>query len=292
MGAVDPDRPAIEDADGVTTYAELDRMVGAVAGWLRRELGPHGSATTAADPPAVGVLTDRARSTVVASMAVARAGLVSVAIDPAFPPARRDAVMADAGIVLVLTDRHDGPAGTVDLRDYTGADPIEQVPIEPGRRSSIIYTSGSTGVPKGVEYSHGARLAISESLPPDTSGPGARCGVVNGGSSGGAEGVQCIPLVMGGTLVPYDVGDRGLGDLVPWLRARRITTIRTVPTVLRQLAAGLPPGERLDHLVSVALFGEQLHWAEVPPAERARAPAPSCTTPTGRPRPASSPRTR
>ncbi|MGZ4717183.1 MAG: AMP-binding protein, partial [Acidimicrobiales bacterium] len=163
----------------------------------------------------------------------------------------------------------DGPAGAVDIRRCAGAEPVDQVPVEPGQMSSILYTSGSTGVPKGVVLSHAARLTISASLPVDTSGPGARCGVVSTGSSGGTEGVLCIPLVMGGTLVPYDVGERGLGELPAWLRARRVTSLRTVPTVLRQLAGALEPGERFDDLVSVALFGEQLHWAEVPRLRRA-----------------------
>jgi len=268
---VDPDRPAIEDADGVVTYAELDREVGAVAGWLAHEARPDRPTSPGADPSPIGVLADRARSLVVASMAIARAGLVSAAIDPSYPAERRAALVADAGIGLVLTDRGDGPSGAVDLGDCTGA-PIGQVAVEPGRPSSILYTSGSTGTPKGVVYSHAARLTLSASLPIDTSGPGTRCGVVHGGSSGGAEGVVCIPLVMGGTLVPYDVDERGLGDLVGWLRTRRTTSLRTVPTVLRQLADGLAPGQRFDDLVSVALFGEQLHWADIPRLRRALGP--------------------
>ncbi len=267
---VDPDRPAIDDADGVLTFAELDREVGAVARWLADEVGRQPDPGAEVAP--IGVLADRARSLVVASMAVARAGLVSAAMDPSHPAARRAATIADAGIGLVLTDRDDGPPGAVDLAECIRSPGIGQVPVPPSRPSSILYTSGSTGTPKGIVYTHAARLALCASLPIDTSGPGTRCGVVHGGSSGGAEGVVCIPLVGGGTLVPYDIGERGLGELGPWLREQRVTSLRTVPTVLRQLADGLEPGRRFDDLVSVALFGEQLHWADIPRLRRALGP--------------------
>src|SRR4051794_27725724 len=95
----DPDRPAIDDDAGLLTYGELDRAVTRLASWLVHRVGPG--------PVMVGLLMDRSRSLVTASLAVARAGQVSVAIDPSFPLDRQLAVMDDADIAIVLTDRTD-----------------------------------------------------------------------------------------------------------------------------------------------------------------------------------------
>ena len=265
-----PDRVAIDDDDGPLTYAEIDRQVDRLAAWLVHRLGDP----LRTQPVMVGLLMGRARSLVTGSMAVARAGLVSVAIDPSYPDERRAAVAIDAGVAVILTDLTDltdpGPARPVfsvpvvslSADEIDQAPPTDPVAVDLDALSAILYTSGSTGTPKGVMMSHRTRLGVCAYVPADASQPGVRCGVIDSGSSGGAEGVQCIPLVIGGCLVPFDVASRGLDTLPAWLRDQRVNAFRGVPSVLRNLLLALG-NQRLPNLTSLAVFGEQLQWIDV-----------------------------
>ncbi len=99
---------------------------------------------------------------VVGVLGVLLAGGAYLPLDAAQPPARRDRILADAGVRRVLGQSWSPtppPPGTlfVDSVDPGPAD----VP-NPGRHPDdlayVIYTSGSTGTPKGVMISHRAAL--------------------------------------------------------------------------------------------------------------------------------------
>ncbi|MFI0353849.1 MupA/Atu3671 family FMN-dependent luciferase-like monooxygenase [Actinomadura sp. 9N407] len=153
-----PDAPALLDAanpDGRTlTYRELDRRAGALAAVLRE----HG---VRADVP-VGVYLDRSPDLVVALLGILKAGGAYLPLDPAYPWARLEYMVADSQAPVIVTRgglaRRAGalPATTVDI-DTVGAGSAESAeapPITLENLAYVIYTSGSTGNPKGVMISH------------------------------------------------------------------------------------------------------------------------------------------
>ncbi|NBH08192.1 non-ribosomal peptide synthetase, partial [Amycolatopsis sp. SID8362] len=92
----------------------------------------------------VALRLPRSADLVVAVLAVLKAGAGYLPIDPAYPAARIEAMLADADPVCVVDDvAADGQPDTA-----------PGVRVDPGNTAYVIYTSGSTGVPKGVLVPH------------------------------------------------------------------------------------------------------------------------------------------
>ncbi|MFD8378342.1 amino acid adenylation domain-containing protein [Streptomyces sp. NPDC059679] len=139
------------------TYAELDHRADRLAHWLRRRgAGPDRF---------VAVCAERSVELVVALLGVLKAGAAYVPVDPSYPVARQEFMLADADPALLLTQEHLVPALpptraeviAVDRR-WTEIAGESDAPLEhgagPGTLAYMIYTSGSTGRPKGVLNTH------------------------------------------------------------------------------------------------------------------------------------------
>ncbi|MFD4643444.1 amino acid adenylation domain-containing protein [Lentzea sp. NPDC058436] len=153
-----PDAVAINDGDRALTYGEVLS--------LSNQLAHHliGRGITAEQ--VVGISLPRSAEMVVSLLAVLQAGAAFVPLDPQWPASRRESVIADAQVVLVLGTGQEGEpeAVAVDLADwgfseYPG-DPTD-VTIRGAQLAYVMFTSGSTGRPKGAMIRH---EAISERL--------------------------------------------------------------------------------------------------------------------------------
>lgn len=150
-----PDRPAIEEGNGVTTYRQLWGAINAVAETLDRasaRVGLCGGQTTAS---AVGF------------WAILRAGRSAVPLGANQPPDRLDQIIAASGLRTILVDTtvpvglleqwraHGIDVRRVDLPIDSGAVDADR-PLPPGLTEAyLLFTSGSTGRPKGVMINHG-----------------------------------------------------------------------------------------------------------------------------------------
>jgi long-chain acyl-CoA synthetase len=163
----DTDRTALVDlapAHGPVrwSYRDLERMCGAVAGWL---LG-----TGRADQQRVGVLARNRAEYLFAYYGIMRAGCAVVPLNAKLPAAQLRHCVDDAAVELVLCDderRSLGPAGcrAVCFDDaaawaaVTGTEPVPSVAVADDDVAVQMYTSGSTGRPKGVLLTHGGQRA-------------------------------------------------------------------------------------------------------------------------------------
>ena len=112
----------------------------------------------------VAVASERSADWIVAELAVMKAGGAFVPLDLGHPDARLAAMIADAGVSLVLTQAANARRGAftvpvVCVDDATlGLEPTGSpaVRVHADNLMYVIYTSGSTGVPKGVAVTYGA----------------------------------------------------------------------------------------------------------------------------------------
>jgi pyochelin synthetase len=148
-----PERPAVVTPTASITYGELVARAQGVADWL------DANACRASDR--VGVLMQKGWEQPVAVLGTLLAGGAYVPVDANQPPARRNAMLADVGVRLVLTQSvlaSDLPPAYRSI----GVDELEAAPVvapaspraQPDDVAYVVYTSGSSGPPKGVMVSH------------------------------------------------------------------------------------------------------------------------------------------
>ncbi|WP_264935943.1 AMP-binding protein, partial [Streptomyces sp. A012304] len=132
-----PDAVALVSGEVELTYAELDARANRFAHALvERGVGAE---------DIVALVLPRSVEQVVAVLGTMKAGAAYLPVDPAYPRARIDLMLADARPALVV----DGPLATDGCPD---CDP--GVAVDARHPAYVIYTSGSTGRPKGVVVPH------------------------------------------------------------------------------------------------------------------------------------------
>lgn len=155
-----PDAVAVVAGSVQLRYAELDAAANRLA-WLLNSRG-------VGREDLVAVCLPRGHEYAVAVLAVLKAGAAFVPLDPADPPARAAALLADAAPTAVLTAGDPSRwlaagAGTppavlaMDQAAREAADcPGDRPPATPAPDdlAYVLFTSGSTGRPKGVMIEH------------------------------------------------------------------------------------------------------------------------------------------
>ncbi|MEY9989112.1 amino acid adenylation domain-containing protein [Streptomyces sp. V4I8] len=229
-----PEATAVVAADAVLTYGELHARASAVAAHLRAR--PDGPGRI------VAVALDKSTAQIAAVLGILLAGAAYLPLDPAQPTARRNRILADAGVRHVLVPDAAAGAGSwpegvtaVPVDDLAGGEAtVEAAAAHPEDLAYVIYTSGSTGVPKGVMISHRAALNTVEDLN-GRFGVGADDRMLGLASLGFDLSVYDIfgLLAVGGVLVLPDPGRRS--DPAHWadLVARHHVTLwNSVPAQL------------------------------------------------------------
>ena len=154
-----PEDAAIEFADGVISYGELNQRANRLASFL----GARGVGLE----DLIAICMGRHPEAVVSIMAVLKAGAAFLSLDPRLPPARLARMIEGARPKLVLVSGDSGPdlassgSEVVDL-DRLSTEiarlPSDNLPAlaMPGNAAYAMYTSGSAGVPKAAVLTHGA----------------------------------------------------------------------------------------------------------------------------------------
>ncbi|OLP46771.1 non-ribosomal peptide synthetase [Rhizobium oryziradicis] len=242
-----PDAIALESQGRSWTYGTLQKDVDALAETL------VSLSVCPGDRVAVS-LPGRGQS-VIAFLAILKAGAVYVPLDPDHPADRVAYVLEDSGVSLVLTDKADLYPAQRSF-DPTLPLPVSEnlsvlPPSDPARIAYLLYTSGSTGRPNGVPIGHASLLnhlrsmAVSPGL-----APGDRLLAITTPTFDISILEMLLPLNVGATTVLYGqdllLAPQRLADV---LVTDRISHLQATPAYWRML---IDSGwEGLPHLIAL-----------------------------------------
>ncbi|KAJ6202525.1 nonribosomal peptide synthetase 1 [Bipolaris maydis] len=155
-----PTAPALCAWDGEMTYDELDRLSSQLANHLihNLEVKPE---------DIVPLCFEKSMWTIVAILAVLKAGGAFVPLDPDHPASRHEEIFKQTEAKLVLTSvqhamlwpdpaRHVVPIGEAFVSQLSSTENMKEATVNPSNTAYIMFTSGSTGIPKGVVLEHRA----------------------------------------------------------------------------------------------------------------------------------------
>ncbi len=236
-----PSASALDDGTSALSYAELVAAADEFAVTL------HGAGIGRGDT--VGIrIPSGTTELYIAILGVLTAGAAYVPVDADDPDERARVVFAESGAAAVVGQ---GLSVTV----QAGGSGTGTGGPTPDDAAWVIFTSGSTGTPKGVAVTHRSAAAFVDAearlfLQREPIGPADR--VLAGLSV--AFDASCEEMWLawryGACLVPAPRALVRTGvDLGPWLIARGITVVSTVPTL-----AALWPADALEN-VRLLIFG-------------------------------------
>ncbi|MGW2839392.1 amino acid adenylation domain-containing protein [Streptomyces sp. NPDC001493] len=254
-----PGAVAVRDELTSLTYAELDARADDLAHTLRERGAGREARVAIAAPSSV--------HTVVAMLAVLRAGAAYVPVDPEYPAARIRHMLDDARPVLLLTTAAtraslppvDLPWLALDAPADRAAPPAPHTP-HPDDPAYVIYTSGSTGRPKGVVVTHAALANHMAWLADHLRLTGEDRVLARTSTSFDASVWELwLPLMNGAEVCVLPPGaNREPAELVDWMGRFDITVAQFVPSHLTHVLAEAAHGAPLPRLRAVLCGGEPL----------------------------------
>jgi amino acid adenylation domain-containing protein len=152
-----PGKTAVVYQDTSLTYDQVNRRSNKLAHYL--------IANGIGKGDLVGVMIDRNEHSIETFLGVMKSGAAYVPVDTSYPPVRKEFLISDAGMKLIITtDAQENLAvrsitSSAWLADSNLPDTNPEERCTGEDVAYIIYTSGSTGKPKGVMIEH--RNAVS-----------------------------------------------------------------------------------------------------------------------------------
>ncbi len=149
------------------TYQQLNQKANQLAHYLLSlEVKPETK---------VGICLERSQEMLIGLLAILKAGAGYIPLDPAYPQQRKEFILSDAQISILLTDTSNININNItdkklvclnkdreNIAAQSTQNPITKV--NSNHLAYIIYTSGSTGKPKGVEIAHHAVINFLTSM--------------------------------------------------------------------------------------------------------------------------------
>ncbi|MDZ7857512.1 amino acid adenylation domain-containing protein [Sphaerotilus sp.] len=255
-----PAAPAVLDGALCLSYAQLATQADALAAHIRVALVAHAACLPAVarrdgEQPVVAVALPRSAATVVAFLAVLKAGAVYMPLDCSYPTARLQMLLDDALPALLIDGSAtlglhcarlpDAALAALSALDVppAAASGFDAPEVSPSDLAYLIYTSGSTGMPKPVGVSHAAALNLAFARRTHAPvGPGSR--ILAGVSVGFDVSIEqlLLPLLHGAAVVIAPaLGQLDARAFWQLLTEQQVSDVNSVPSFIDAVCDALPP---------------------------------------------------
>ncbi|WP_346294196.1 amino acid adenylation domain-containing protein, partial [Sphaerothrix gracilis] len=273
--------------EAVAAVCETERLTYEALNQRANQLAHYLSTLGVGPESKIGLYAERSLDLLVGLWGILKAGGAYVPLDPAYSQQRLAFVLEDAGVAVLLTQRHlveqlPQPSRRACVCLDTDEPLIARQPrSNPAQRTRsdslayVLYTSGSTGQPKGVAIEHGSIVnyvqGILEHLEP---APGYHWALISTIAADLGNTVLFPALCTGGCLHILSAARAADPDaLADYFTQNPIDVLKIVPSHLAALQSGDRP-ERVLPRRQLILGGESspCHWVD-----RLHHLAPDCT---------------
>src|SRR5437868_7766977 len=244
-----PAAVALVFAEARITYSELNQRANQLAHYLiEAGIGPE---------MIVGICLPRGIESIVAMLAVLKAGAAFLPLDPTYPAERLSLMLEHSDTGLTITNENAAdllparwmPIICIDSEsEEIESEPAHEpsVALAPDNAAYVIFTSGTTGSPKGVLVTHCglSNLCAAQSMLFDA-GPGDRVLQFASQSFDASVWEIWMALAAGATLCIADDEPReSSADLGAFLRSEAVTMATLPPAILSAYPAESIPSLR------------------------------------------------
>ncbi|MCB2411215.1 non-ribosomal peptide synthetase, partial [Hymenobacter lucidus] len=256
QAAETPHQPAVQFEGTVLSYQELNEKANRLANHLNEQyqLGQDDM---------VGLMVDRSEKMIIGILAILKAGAAYVPIDPEYPQARKEYIIQDTALTVLITQTdymfdlpyYSGAVFAIDIELELLTTSVEPPrPVAPEAMAYVIYTSGSTGNPKGVGIRH-RNLMHSLAARQHTYGPVRSflmlSSVAFDSSVAGIFGTLCY----GGQLcITSRIDVANVGHIARYIEEHQVSHLLTVPSYYQLLISELQENE--NSLEQIIVAGE------------------------------------
>uniref|UniRef100_UPI001F28F2D4 non-ribosomal peptide synthetase n=1 Tax=Tenacibaculum piscium TaxID=1458515 RepID=UPI001F28F2D4 len=258
-----PKAIAVVSEEASLTYKELDETSNQLAHYLISK------GVSVEDK--VGICMDRNLKMIIGILGILKSGAAYVPIDPDYPQSRKDYMLEDSGVKILLSES----VMTLSDKDYIEVVLLDSdwdtISIEstdrlknrisPDNLVYILYTSGSTGQPKGVAMPHRGMFNLISSYY-NMRINHERVTQFNSMSFDASFSEVFFTLTQGGAL--YMLPSPLKGDLRAYVEFMNTNEIKTtfLPTSFFHFIGGENVLEKLIYLEDFIIAGEQLQLSK------------------------------
>lgn len=257
-----PDAIALIWAEHQLTYQQLDEQANQLAHLLiSNDSGPD---------RLIGLMTERSDLMIISLLAILKSGSAYVPIDPDYPAARVQYMLANSEASILITQRHlvqdweySGTVILADDREWTTAStqPVKGITeVQAEQLAYVIYTSGSTGQPKGVMLQHQSVVNFISAMRQELNfSEGRKVLALTTLSFDIFVLETLVPLSSGMTVViAEEIQQRDPHQLAACIQYHHIDMIQMTPSRLQMLMNSVEDAQCLNHVQELLIGGEAL----------------------------------